>query len=172
MDLTPAQQATLQTDILVTHQAEFAAMVAAADHQLIADAYNLAQTPDYWAWKTLLSHAECVGVTSVDGTNWSWPLYHAQPEEKRDGWKLMFAPARQGDPPSINASLPNIRQGIADIFPAGAQRTHLLAIARRKALRIERLFATGTGSTASPGVLTFEGTLTYLDIAETLREEA
>jgi hypothetical protein len=113
-----------------------------------------------------------VGVTSGDGTNWSWPLYHAQPEEKRDGWKLMFAPTRQSDPPSINASLPNIRQGIADIFPAGAQRTHLLAIARRKALRIERLFATGTGSTASPGVFSFEGTLSYLDIANALAEEA
>ena len=70
---------------------------------------------------------------------------------------------------SINPSLLNVRQGIADIFSgnannAPAQRAHLLAMARRKATRFEKLFATGTGTTASPGTANADATCNYQDI--------
>jgi hypothetical protein len=70
---------------------------------------------------------------------------------------------------AVNPSLANVRQAFADIFsggtaPAPANRTHLLAIARRQATRAERLFATGTVSTATPGFFTFEGAVTTNDL--------
>lgn len=54
-----------------------------------------------------------------------------------------------------------------DVFSvtAGATtRASLLALWKRQANRAEKLFATGTGSDASPATLTFEGTLDYNEV--------
>lgn len=131
----------------------------------IAAAYNLAASPDFWVWRTNITETECVGSPSPDGTVWNWPQYISRTEPERDGWKRLFANG------SVNAGLPNVRQAIADIFSGAqaaptAQRAHLLAIARRRATRAEKLFATGTGSTASPATMTFEGSLNYQDVQE------
>lgn len=163
MALTPAQLAALKADILAdptlstfpnTPDGAFA----------VADAYNQPAAPDWWVWRTSVSQLEIVTATSVDNTTWSWPAYIARTQGERDGWREMFA-----DTGSVNAALPNTRQGFADIFSgntnnAPAQRTHLSAIGRRKATRAEKLFATGTGSAASPGTMTFEGNLGYTDV--------
>ena len=127
-----------------------------------------ATTPDFWVWKTSLHEHEITGQTSVDGTVWSWTAYIARTVGERDGWVRMFNTSL-----SINPSLPNVRQGIADIFSgsansAPAQRTHLNTIARRKANKLEGLFATGTGSTASPGTMVIEGSLGYYEVYEAM----
>ena len=73
------------------------------------------------------------------------------------------------DTGAINFSRPNVRQGLQDIFSGAggaSQRTHLLAIGRRLTTRAEKLFSAGTGSTASPGTMGFEGNLSYQDVQE------
>jgi hypothetical protein len=70
---------------------------------------------------------------------------------------------------TVDPSQPNIQAAFADIFSgagAGAKgcRDHLLAMSRRKASRAERVFATGVGSTASPGKLVVEGSITLGDV--------
>lgn len=166
--LTPSQYASLKTSIL--SDPSLAAAVAAADDMAIAAAYNAPASPDYWAWRTKISQAEIVGSASVDGTIWSWPAFVARSQGERDGWREMFS----GDG-SINPSLVNVRQGLADIFSgntssAPAQRAHLLAIARRKVTRFERLFASGgDGSTANPATMAVEGQLSYADVSLALR---
>ena len=130
----------------------------------IAAAYNLKAVPDWWVWRTSVSQLEIVTSTSVDNTTWSWPEFISRSQGERDGWREMFA-----DGGKVSAALPNVRQGFADIFsgPSGAsQRTHLLAMGRRKATRAEKLFSTGTGSTVSPAVMGFEGDLPYSDVMQ------
>ncbi|MBI3157596.1 MAG: hypothetical protein HYZ20_19625 [Burkholderiales bacterium] len=66
---------------------------------------------------------------------------------------------------SFDPSRSDIRQYFADAFSGalGGQgqntRDALEAMYRRAALRVEAMLATGTGSTASPGILSYEGTL-------------
>ena len=159
--LTLLQSQTLKADILVdpvlvahpqTPDGAFA----------IAAAYNLVAIPDFWVWRSAVPQFEIVGAASPDGTVWSWTSYISRSQGERDGWCEMFA-----DTGGINASRPNVRQGLADIFsgPSGAgQRAHLLAIGRRLSPRAEKLFATGLGTAASPATMTVEGSLTYQDV--------
>ena len=167
MTLTTAQLTTIKADILL-----YPVLSAQQNNSdgafAIAAAYNLIASPDFWVWKTNLSEQACVAETGPEGTVWSWPQYIARTEPERDGWKRLFAAD------STNPSLPNVRQAVADIFGGAqaaptAQRTHLLAIARRKATRAEKLFATGTGSTAIPATMIFEGSnLSFQDVIAAL----
>lgn len=163
MSLSQSQLASLKADIIA--DAVLNAIPNTPDGAFqIAAAYNLTASPDFWVWRTFIAQHELVSVTSPDGTTWSWTIYIARSQGERDGWREMFA-----DTGGINAALPNVRQGLNDIFSGGtgaAQRTHLLAMGRRKSTRAEKLFATGTGSTASPATMTFEGNLTFQDIQD------
>jgi len=160
-NLTASQLTVLKADILA--DPVLSAYPQTADGlQAIAAAYNVNAAPAFWVWRTRITEEEIVGEASPDGTLWSWPAYISRSAGEQNCWSRMFAKTE-----GINASRPNVRQGLADIFsgPSGvAQRTHLLAIGRRLSTRAEKLFATGTGSTASPGTMTFEGTITVSDV--------
>ncbi len=115
-------------------------------------------------WRTSITNKEIYEVVSVDATTWSWPSYIARSVAERDAWRELFAVTGR-----INAALANTRQGVADIFSGAgglAQRTHLLAVGRRTATRAEKLFATGTGTTAVPAVMGFEGSLGFSDVLQ------
>lgn len=176
---------TLATDIKVTHQAEFAAAVAAGNDQAIADAYNLRFSPDYWVWKSALPERAIYEETSPDGTTWKWSTYQAQNVAERDSWSTAFRAGLA----SVNPSLPQTRimligqpgsnNGQDSIFQGTNQitvdqRTHLKAMMRRLALRGEQLFhltgaGFGTGTAADPATMGFEGKITGDDIACALR---
>jgi hypothetical protein len=67
----------------------------------------------------------------------------------------------------INASIASNRQFFDDIFSgAGGANTRaaLLIIWKRLASRVEKLYATGTGSDVSPATLVFEGTINHQDV--------
>jgi hypothetical protein len=163
--LTPAQLTTLKADIVA--DGTLNAQPNNSDgNSTIAAAYNLNASPDYWVWRTAVSKAEYVGATSIDGTtfNWTGTGYITRAQGERDAWNQLFD--AQG---YANPSLPQVRQAVADIFsgataPAPANRTHLLTVSRRKATRAEKLFATGSGTTASPSVMAFQGQISYQDV--------
>lgn len=165
MSLTTAQLATLKADILA--DATLNAIPNTPDGAFaIADIYNSIVSPDFWVWRSSVGQAEIVGVTTPapDNTTWSWTIYIGRSQGERDGWREMFA-----DTGAINFTRTNVRQGLQDIFSGAggaAQRTHLLAIGRRKSTRGEKLFASGTGSTASPATSAFNDgfTLSYSDV--------
>lgn len=160
--LTPAQQATLKAYIeadgtlnALPHNSDGAFAIAEA---LKADA-----SPDFIVWRTSVAEREFTDDTSGEGTTWSWPAFIARSVGEQAGWTAMF---RNG---TINAAKANVRQGFADIFSgaansAPAQRTHCAAIGKRKANRLEKLFATGTGSTASPATMAVEGDLSWSEV--------
>lgn len=125
---------------------------------VIAAAYNASASPDYWVWRTFVSDAELYETTSIDATVWSWSIYIARSQAERDSWRQMVN--MKG---GINPSLANTRTGIADIFSGAGganQRAHLTSLGRRKASRVEKLFAVGNGQTATPSTMASEGPIT------------
>lgn len=158
MPLTSPQRQALLTDITVTNTAEFADRVAASEDQLIANAYNVPASPDFWVWKTSVSAKEYTGANSI-----VWTEINTLPAGK----VRIFEWLSGGLTRDINPADPNVRAGIDEAFgPSSTTLTNLRVIERRLATRAERLFATGTGSIASPGTLTFEGRLFGRDIAQ------
>jgi hypothetical protein len=64
----------------------------------------------------------------------------------------------------LDARDTNIRQGLSDAFSAAtATRTALIALAKRAATRAEKALATGAGTSGSPSIMTFVGSITYAD---------
>lgn len=153
MALTNAQLLTLKTNIAA--DPAFASVPHNSDGAFeVAMAYNLPASPAFVVWKTDVPTSECK-------TAMVWTEYIGRSVGERDAWQFMLANG------TINAADANIRQGILDIFsgPGGAgSRAALVEIAKRQATRAEKLFASGTGSSASPATMTFEGSLSYNDV--------
>lgn len=163
--LSPTQLQTLAARINAsTDPAVVAARNAGADNEL-ARLYNLEASPAFVVWRTSVSRVEIYNNTSPEGTTWSWTFYKNQSAVEQNAWVQMF----MGD--QADFSKANLRAGISVIFTAAssANATHALAIGKRNARLVERVFASGTGSTASPGTLVFEGTIDADHIAAALR---
>jgi hypothetical protein len=145
--LTQAQCTTLRTDIVTTHAVEFAELIAGGSVIGLRQAYAAPAAPTFWVWKTSVPPEDYRGAivwTEVDALS----AGDARIFEWMTGQLTL----------PINAADPNVRQGMADAFGAGTTtRANLLTLSRRPAVRGERLFATGTGSTGSPGTLVIEG---------------
>lgn len=161
MPLTAAQNLSIKNDILASP--DLNAFPNTMDGAYgIAELYNKPASPDFVVWKTRLHEQEITSLTSAEGTVWSWPAFISRSVGEQAGWSRMFNGTYVIDP-----SLAQIRNGIADIFSGGtgaAQRAHLLAIAKEKASRIEKLLATGTGTTADPATRVFVGKISHQDV--------
>jgi hypothetical protein len=163
--LTAAQLVTLKADVAASP--DVAGQPRTLDGaDAVAKAYNLPAAPDYWAWRSSVTLDEYVNGVGPDGTTFSWAGtgYIARAQGERDAFMAMFAATG-----ATNPSRASVRQAFADIMsgntaPAPANRTHLTATSRRKATRAEKLFAAGTGSTAAPATLGWEGQLDYNDV--------
>jgi hypothetical protein len=157
MPLTSQQLATLRAAI--DGDPALAAIPNNSDGAVeIAHAFNLAASPVFTVWKSnvptrtvgeAFSASELAGLTSLNHT--------------RLQTLAIYLTA------GVNPSLASIRAFFDDIFSgAGGTNTRaaLLALWKRTATRAEKLYATGTGSDASPATLTFEGAITYPDVQE------
>ena len=135
-------------------------------HAAIVAAFKAIAVPDFWVWRTSVSRADLYSATSPNGTTWNWTTFKNQSATEQGAWREMF----MGD--RADFSKPNVRAGVAAIFTGSAQaneqRDHCLAIGRRLANRLEKLFATGTGSTSVPATMVIEGSLEATDV-ETAR---
>lgn len=154
MALTLAQLTILQT--FIVNDGTLNAIPNTPDGNFeIATALNAPSSPAFLVWRTAIPAAELIQAMV-------WTEYIGRSNAERDAWRFL---TNQG---TINAADTNVRQGISDMFsgPTGqSTRENLLALGKRTATRAEALFATGTGSDASPGMLTFEGNLTYQDVS-------
>ena len=149
MALTPAQLTILRNDILADPAlAEQPMNSDGAD--AIAQAYKLPATPTFVVWRT------SVPVDDIINNGFVWTAVDSLTVGKARIWDWMRAPG------SINPSKANVRQGLQDAF--GTSQPNIAQHLKREANRAERLFATGTGTTAAPGLMTFEGALTYQDV--------
>lgn len=162
--LTGAQLQTLATAIAndpllnnLPHDSDGAA--------LVVNNMNQQANPTFWVWKTGVSKREMVGGVSVDGTSFIWAGngFITRSVGELTAWQELFDTEGM-----VNPALANVRQAFTDIFSgtgnAASNRTHLAAISRRTASKFEKLYTTGTGSTASPGLLVVEGPVTVDDV--------
>jgi hypothetical protein len=163
MPLTPAQLAALKADIAAnTNQVLHGGVLTAINtlpnnsdaNFAIADWYNLLASPAWIVWRTDVPVKDCKKATT-------WTEYIGRNQGERDAWAFMLSNG------IVDASDPNVRQGIQDIFsgPSGANtRAALVAIAKRSAKRAEKLLSTGTGSDAAPATMGYEGNISYQDV--------
>lgn len=153
--LTPAQKDTLKAAI----QADATANALLVDGNLpaLADWCNALEPGPYIVWKTAVPQDEVM----LNGFDW------ARVDNLSIGkariWEWLFA----NEARSINPSKPNIRAGIdatwvgtaADLAVRAAVYVHC----KRSATRLEKIFASGSGTDASPSVMAVEGEIYYAE---------
>jgi len=152
MNLTPAQLQTIQTHINASADMNTRPNDETDEGNVaIVNLFNAPATPNtFWAWRTDVSFTEItsnqndLGVAPpADAFNWT--TYKNQGTSEILAFGQMFQGGR------TSFALPNLRSGIGKIHgDASANTAHCMAIGRRLTKRIEKLLATGTGSTASP----------------------
>jgi hypothetical protein len=155
MALTTAQLQTLKAAIVADPILN--ALPNNSDgHFAIAAAMNLAASPAFIVWRTLVTlsavgdniiGSELAGLTSINLTRLQTIL--------------------QLSPGGLNPSLADRRAFFDDVFSGAGgagTRAKLLILWKRSATRAEKLFAVGTGSDATPASLVFEGSLNTADI--------
>ena len=173
--LTPAQLTALAADIRADHS--FDSQPHNSDGAFaIAAAYNML-TADFYCWQTAVSvsnifdqitWANYTPADVPDGTV-QWSNRSLACQGKQFNLEIML----QGRD-TINAAKTNLRAGIQDAtsqLPSGASGAiksggwgNIQPILSRLVTRLEKLFATGTGTVASPATMAVEGQVAYQDI--------
>lgn len=157
MSLTTAQQAALKAYV------EADPTLSQFPHNgdgayAIADALKADASPEFVVWRTSVPRDEIM----QNGFNW------VQVDNLTVGkariWEWLFANEQN----AINPSKLNVRSGIDEAWKGTAAmlavREAVYVHCKRNANILEKLFATGTGSTASPGTMTVEGSIGYNEI--------
>lgn len=164
MQLTLAQKQALKADIIAASDPACVALEASPTNSdfafAVKDLYNLAASPDHWVFRSVVSlveignaivATELAGLTSLN--------------IDRLAVIAVYAPS------GINPSMADRRAAFDDIFSgAGGTNTRaaLAVLWRRKATRVEKLLATGTGSTGSPATMGAEGPLSFQDVLDVM----
>lgn len=121
--------------------------------QQIADWYNTLLSPTFYVWKASLARHDILTGTSDDGTTFAWAggAYITRSQGERDAFREMF-----NSTGSVNPALPSIQAAFSDIFSGAGgagNRAHITAMSRRPISRMEKIFASGTGTKVSPGTV-------------------
>jgi len=179
--LSPEQSATLKADILANPAV--ASFVSSGADSLIADWYNQATSPAYVVWNkytdvnAILDAINWANLTPATSTSDTTTVYSNKAllcQGKQFNLQTIVS-GRQ----SIDATKSNVRSGLQDALtnvPSKADGTNQSAgwvnvqtAMQRTANNLEKVFSTGTGTTASPGITTVEGTIDYNEISKVLR---
>lgn len=154
MTLTTAQKQTLKTHI--QSNSDTNAVYVANDLTGLAALLNADASPAFTVWKTLvlwdeigdkIDALELVGLTTAKLTQLQTVALIA--------------------PNGVNPSMQNRRDAFDQVFSAAGgniTRPALATLWKRSATRLEKIFATGTGSVASPATLVVEGLITTNDL--------
>jgi len=152
--LTTPQRAALKTAIQADSTAN--GFYVAGNLDGLAAHLNAAASPSFTVWKTLVSinqvgdnlvATELAGLSTLNATRLQTIADYSTA--------------------GVNPSLPDRRAFFDDVFSGAGgvlTRAKLLILWKRLATRAERVFATGTGSDASPGTLVVEGAITTSEL--------
>ena len=157
MALTIAQLATLKADILADPVLN-AQPNTPDGADAIAQVYNAKAIPTFTVWKTLVSISEA-------GRKFNGVELGGLTTANHTRLQTIAAFLVEG----VNPSLPDNRAFFDDVFSGAGgalTRAALLALWKRPALRLEKLFATGVGSDASPATMIVEGTTNYEEVLQ------
>ena len=156
--LNPTQIATLRADIL-TH-AELDAARLVGDDTTLAAYYNATASPAHTVWRTRVTRDELQAIAAFD-----WSLVDNLTVGKARIWEWLF----NNPQTAIDPSKTNVQAGIGACWvgsgPLVAVRDAVLLQCKRSATRLEKLFATGTGSVAVPAIMVIEGNISPAEIS-------
>ena len=153
--LTPAQLPTLKANILATPA--LLAMWNEGSPGSIADFYNTAAAPAFVVWRSEVPASDIGNAwvgTDIDGMS-ALNMQRLQ---------LLLASSPEG---SFDMRRADRRSGFENPFGTNvnnASRVAMRAAWKRSASVVEKLFAQGTGSDASPATTTAEGLLPFSDV--------
>lgn len=163
--LTTQQAAAIKAHILASPDLD--ALPNTADGAFaIADLLNLPASPNHFIWAP-----ESTTVNTIMSNGFVWTFVNSLGVGKARIWEWMK------DTGTINGGQPNVRAGILEAFAGGpaeptAMRLAVLGHLQRSAKRIEKLFATGAGTTTTdqavgPATTTWtRGNIGYQDVYE------
>jgi hypothetical protein len=151
--MTPAQLTTLAAAIRADTDPAVVAALDIRNDVLLQDLYNAAST--FIVWRSTIpveEYRNAITWTEVDALTtgskyriWEWMTGN------------MTLPLESGKS--------SVRTGLADCWGVSTTtRAALLTLAKRPATKAEKLFVTGTGTTATPGALGWEGRVTYTTV--------
>lgn len=156
--LNETQLTTLATHIRASVDPAVVSALAVRNDTELARLYNLEST--FIVWREAIQpseYREQMVWTEVDGLQagkariWEW--------------------ITQNMTMDIDATKDNVRAGLAEVFPSNqTTRGQLLAIAKEPANLYESIFATGTGTDASPGVRAVAGNVSHTIIGKALND--
>jgi hypothetical protein len=156
MALTDPQLAALKAHIEANTDPDLVAALAIRNDTEIARLYNLDSA--FMVWRTEIrpdEYCKALDWTEVDNISVG--------KARVWDWSTQFQTA------NIDASNANLRLGIAQAFGGNSDTTaNLTALAKRAASIYETVFATGTGTTNSPGDLVVEGALDISTVGRAL----
>lgn len=162
MALTPEQQTVIAAAIAADQA--LAAWAVERRDDLIADAFNAPSSPAFKVWRT------SVGKDEITQNGFDWTRLDNLSVGKARVWDAMFDNATR----SMNPAKSNVRAGIESVWVGTAAdlavRAAVYVHCKRVVSRAEKLFATGTGTDAVPGIAdaTFNGTVSTSDISAIL----
>lgn len=153
MQLQPSQYAALKAAIAADPILSAYPNTQDGAYMMCQDRLNVAFSPTFYVWQDQLTpdiydSGLIAGATQID----------ALTQGKRDELFMIGQRTR-------NCNDVNVRAAIADAV--GSQNTlkaAMQAIQYRPALYVEKIYATGTGTTASPATLVFAGQVNYQDV--------
>lgn len=152
--MTPEQLAALRAHIDASP--DLSALPNTTDGAIeAATLLNLPANPAFIVWKSSVSKNE-VGKAFQASALAAITAGNNDKLANFAAWNETVYPWRQDQRDFFN-----------DVFSVAAgatTRANLLALWKRAATRAEKLFATGTGSDASPGTLTFDGVVSWPDV--------
>jgi hypothetical protein len=157
MALTTAQKTTLKNDIAADPVLSLLPNSGDGPYT-IAAAYNLPATPAYVVYRTNVGIRET--GEAFNGADWAGMT---------SGNHTRLQTVAQWLTGGYNAAKADIRAMFNDIWSGAGgttTRANLAALWIRSATRVEKLFATGAGTTVSPSVMGFEGPLTWQDVTD------
>jgi hypothetical protein len=156
--LTPAQYPALRADIAAS--ADLAVLPnTVAGAQTVAALYNKVAAPKWVVWRTEVVVRDLYALPA-----WNWSAVNDLYIGKQRVWNWLIGTGGTLDP-----SLASTRAAIDLVWDDGtpqstAQRATVYSVSKRRATRVEKLFAVGAGTPDSPATMTFEGTLDYEDV--------
>jgi hypothetical protein len=152
-NLTDSEKTLLRTAALAEPSIQSCITVGA--DVCVADWFNSETT--FVVWKTRQNENEIYAQTGFDFT-----LVDGLTNGKRDEWSNFLF--KEG---FCNPSKTNIRNGVIDVWSGTAAKNAVQAVIlnlfKRNATQAEKILSTGTGTTLSPGTMTFEGNLNAIN---------
>lgn len=153
---------TLQKQIIanfIASNPEWAALPKNSDTAFfIADELNKVDPSNFVVWRTSVPQDE------IMQNGFDWVQVDNLTNGKARIWDWLFDNSAK----TINPSKVNVRAGIAECWKGTAALLAVQAVVfghcKRNATVVEKLLATGTGTTLSPATMSFESPISYQDI--------